>query len=127
MPKDAKLDEIELKREDFNTKDQEIVAKRLIDEWPANFNDLEEIYGDYSRSMYQKVYNDYFGSPDWPGTVAEIRDEFENVNEFKEVRDRGNLPDDDEFDEDDLERREFKLYRKGFRDGYQSAIDLLDG
>ncbi len=121
MPKDAKLDEIELKRNDFNTSDQETVAERLKEEWPANFKDLEEQFGDYSRSTYQKVYNEYFGPVDYDSTVSELREEFGTVKRFIEARDRGDLPDDD-VDEESLSRRELKLYQEGFKEGWREAM-----
>lgn len=117
MAKDAKLDEIELKRTDFNTPEQQEAAERLVEEWPVNFADMEDLYDDYSRSLYQKVYNEYFGPHGDDRTLEEIRSEYGSIKDYKELRSRGAI---------DLDKREFtgselKAWKDGFREGWEAA------
>lgn len=135
MPKDAKLDRIELKRDDFNTDLQMEVAEILLLEWPANFKDLEEKYKDDEeilaitgreqgpdRGTFGKVYNEYFGDPEDPQdrTVNELRTDYGRIKYYKQAKDRGEI-EEEEGSDGSLIDQITDEYQKGYLDGWKDG------
>lgn len=120
MAKDAKLPEIELKRTDFNTPDQEEIAKILLQEWesgPAAYTDLSNTYP-YSDSVFGNVMDRYMGPPDHDITVEEIRARYGSISNYLDARKR----DDVDTDTRELSQRELDLFKEGYREGYKDGV-----
>jgi len=120
MAKDTKPDEIELKRDNFNTKKQQLAAERLQDHWPANFKDLGEQFDsddDPSSSLYRKVYNEYFGVPSDDRTIEELRAQYGSMTNYLEQRKHGNI----NLDTKELTERELELFKEGYGEGYKDG------
>jgi len=141
MPKDAKPQRIELKRDDFNTELQRDVADILQERWPMDFTEFEDEYegheyfvnkydGGPSSSTFQKVYRQYFGVVDDPErddrTIEEIREEYGTMKQFLDLRDRELLLSQrDSAQDSGVTKEDLGIYRKGFKDGYQTAMEIL--
>jgi len=129
MARDTKPSEIELKRDDFSTPEQELCAERLQEHWNSNltYKELEEqLYPDGpSQSLYRKVYNEYFGMPGDRRTFEQIRSEFGSVTNYLEERNAGNIQ--LEFEEDtELTKRELSLVQEGYKMAREELEDELD-
>jgi len=137
MPRDAKPSEIELKRDDFSTPKQEIAAERLQKHWDSNceFKKLaEELYPEEteeddepSASLYQKVYQEYFGVPGDRRTIEQLKAQYGSMSNYLEERKQGNV--DLEFVEDkktQLTDRELNLMQEGYKLARKELESELD-
>lgn len=120
MARDAKPDEIELKKRNFSTDKQELAADRLLEHWDGNitYKDLEAQYGDISASLYRKVFDEYFGMPGDDRTIEELRAQFGSIKQYLEQRKYGNI----ELDKTELTESELTLYKEGFKEGYKEGL-----
>lgn len=68
----------------FNTDAQQNAAHILQEHWDGEFLELADRFPDFSRGMYQKVYNRYFGPTGAEKTFEDIYSEFETLEDWRQ-------------------------------------------
>lgn len=108
----------------FNTESQQDAAHILQTHWKGEFLELSKEHDEFSRGMYQKVYQRYFGPIESEKTFAEIYSEYDSLDEWRQatrLQEAAAQAGLGELDEEKL-----KIFKEGVRFGVELEIQRED-